>query len=677
VAQLFGLPPGPLRQEIVQARDTEESFRLRITERMRYEFHPMYFETSARGHVMTMFHKQTRKLVLFPMNDGETISNGLASVHGNVYDYVKSHIGMPSFLVGEDKDGMPLLTPEKQLIKDIYFYMKLAAQDLIKGLPERRTCMEFNQGVFLLENPAKPGEHSVYINNGQRVYKGNFPTLSTRTLVWEELEGPGDGKYVFRQRSEPWSFEITSAQDLIQGNDVTLDDVRDAIFKIENLINTNWTFVHQGTDPTFLAFHLFVSAVNCAFPSKVITSFIGDYHSGKSTLLSIFCGVTNKSLHILEACDFAANFTPASIYQGWDHSTLNLGLDEFEDDGDATTQKGRAVADISEMLRTIIGETGAKIIRGSNSVDGMGHQYLLHTNVFIASILRARKAQDESRRFDIEMKKDPSKRDPSQTLFSQISREEWMRLRRIITIGMPKFILALRAAYDEIDKTVNTKELVPFSVPPRYLRNMFPAAALMQLLGYDWKAFMIRVCESRRMKLQTVAADTASAVLYDRLFRTAGIKLGEVSKASATLQELLSDEKDADLINASRSGIYFMKEQKIAVINWISVQSKGGLLDFWPDYKSIDHRNLKHTFDQNQKALRSEEYEAKGVKAFIQAQGDQYRPDLISAVHLDDILAEIRGHKPVAGASAPVVRLAPPAAPGVKGPNKGGGNNIG
>ena len=58
VATLFGVAPGPLRQEIVQARDTEESFRLRITERMRYEYQPLYFEASTRGHVLTMFHKQ-------------------------------------------------------------------------------------------------------------------------------------------------------------------------------------------------------------------------------------------------------------------------------------------------------------------------------------------------------------------------------------------------------------------------------------------------------------------------------------------------------------------------------------------------------------------------------------------------------------------------------------------
>lgn len=675
VSKLFNLASGPLRQEIVQAQDTEESFRLRITERMRYEFHPMYFEMSSRGHVMTMFHKLTRKPVLFPMNDGEAIANALASVHGNVYDYVKTHIGVPIFLTGTDKDGMPLLTPEKQLIKDIYFYMKLAAQDLLKGLPERRTCVELNQGPHLIEDPERPGEWCWAFNNGQRVYKGNWVVPTSTQLLWKELDGPGDAKTIFRQRPDPWSHEVTSVQDLIQGNAIELPEIRTMVEKIAEVLGRSWTFVHQDTDPMFLACHLVVSAVSSVFPSKTITSFIGDYHSGKSSLLSIFCGVVNKSIQLLEASDYAANFSPAAIYQGADRSALALALDEFEDDGDANTQKGRAVADISEMLRTIIGETGAKIVRGSNNGQ-QGQEYLLHTFVFIASILRARKAQDESRRFDIEMKKDPTKRDPSQTVFSQVTREEWAGYRRVITIGSLKYGLALRAAYNEIDKAVNETQVVPFNVPPRYLRNMFPAAALMHLLGYDWRAFMVRVCESRRMKLQTVAADTASSVLHDRLFRTAAIKLGD-SKAMISLLELLADEKDADLINVSRSGIYYMKAGKIIVINWIAVQAKGGVLDSWPEYRAIDHRNLKHTFDQNQSALRSEEYERMGVKAFIQAQGDQYRPDLISAVHLDSILAEIRGHRATApatqGATGP--KLVQPPVAYEDDPTAGGGGN--
>jgi energy-coupling factor transporter ATP-binding protein EcfA2 len=362
--------------------------------------------------------------------------------------------------------------------------MKLAAQDLIKGLPERRTCQEQGQGIFLLEDPVRPGEFALYVNNGQRVYKGIFVTPEAQTVQWIELEGPGDGGYIFRPRNEPWSVEITSVQDLIQGNSITMAEIREAVFTLERLISANFSFVYQNTDPTFLAFHLFASAVHCAFKTKVITAFTGDYHSGKSTALSLFSGVTNPQLQLLECTMVAANFSPAALYQGLDRSTQNLALDEFEDEGDKNnTQKARAVADVSEMLRTIIGESGARIVRGTNASDGHGREYVLHTNVFLASILRAQKAQDESRRFDIEMKKDENKKDPAQTLFSMISREEWLRIRRIITLGMPKLVLALGRAYDMIRDTVSNTKVIPFNVPIRYVSGMYQAAALMHLLG--------------------------------------------------------------------------------------------------------------------------------------------------------------------------------------------------
>jgi hypothetical protein len=117
-----------------------------------------------------------------------------------------------------------------------------------------------------------------------------------------------------------------------------------------------------------------------------------------------------------------------------------------------------------------------------------------------------------------------------------------------------------------------------------------------------------------------------------------------------------------------------MKDQRIAIINWISVQSKGGILDYWPDYRSLDHRNLKHTFDQNPNAFRSEEYEQHGIKEFIQSMGDQYRPDLISVVQLSKVIDEIRTHKVRPEEPGPNVvplkRQTPPTS------NSGGNNNI-
>lgn len=679
VAQLFHIAQGPLRQEIVQARDTEESFRLRITERMRYEFHTMYKETSAKGHVMTLYHKRDRERVRFPMADGEAIAIAMCGSHGNFYDYVKSHIGIPGFLTGDGGDA-PVLTPEKTIVKDLHVYMKLAAQDLFRGLPDRRACVEYNQGVQWLDDPDGASERIPFFVNGSRVYRGKYLPGPHMQMEWEELAGPSYGRYLFREKAEPWSHEVTSVQDLLQGNSVTLDDLRWAVETIERAVRGNWTFAHQDTDPTFLAFHLVACATTAAFPMKAILSFTGDHHSGKSTILSLFGGVVSKSLQVLEHALVVSNPSAAAFYQNANNTTLLVVIDEFENE-DEHTQKGQAVANITQLFRNMIGESGAPVHRGT--ADGSeAVEYRVHTNAAIASILRAKKIQDESRRFEVELRKNPDAKDPAQGVFATVTPEEWQRARRIITIATPRLIPTLHAAWKAIDHEVNTTQLVPFKVSIRYLRNMFQACAVMHVLGYDWRAFLVRSCQNRRAKLQAVASDTAASVLHDRLFRSPGVRIGENVKALATLLELLADEKEARLINESRSGVYFIPESRICVINWITVQAKNGLLEHWADYRGMDHRNLKHTFDQHPQALRSDDYVERGVRDFLVARGDSYRAELISAIDLTPLLSELRDHRVPAGPApdnvVPFQRPAPPLPPGVPAPGgiPGGTNNI-
>ena len=381
VAQIFNIAPGPLRQQIVQAHDTEEAFRLRITERLRYELYPICKETHAKGQIVTTYHRTTKQRILLPMHDGEAIGVALASVHGNVYNYVKNFIGIPAFLE-TSPDGIPCLTPEKTLIKDIYSYLKLGTQDMIMGLREKKDCVEYGQGPLVLEDPARPGELAVYIINGLRVYKG-WMIPGVKGIHWEELPGPADGPHLFRPRADAWSVEVGDTHDLTQGNSVSKEDILEIVKKIAELLDKNWTFAHQDTDPLFFAYQLVASAVSCAFPTKSIISISGDQHSGKSTLLSLAAGMHIPKLQLLEACEGVTNYTGASFYQQFDCSSLNAALDEFEDDGDTTTQKGRAVVEITELMRPLVGEKGARVGRGTNTGEG-SIVYRLSLNMYIA-----------------------------------------------------------------------------------------------------------------------------------------------------------------------------------------------------------------------------------------------------------------------------------------------------
>jgi hypothetical protein len=643
------LSTGPLRQAIVQRKDTAETFRLRITQQLRSECHPLYKVTTSRHHMMHLWHRQSRVEIVFPMHDGEAIANSLAGIHGNIYTWMRDTIVIPPFMSGGDDegggDGLRAVEPEIFYIKKLYDYLKLAAQDLFMGLPEKKDCEHYGQGQHRLPDPTREGTHAYYVVNGRHVYKGTFAHENAQHVDWVELDGPADGRYVFRLEHKPWSEEISDVNDLVAGNNVTKDQLRWAIGLVETALEC-WQFDRQDTDPVFLAHHLFVVATPIAFDAKVIVSILGDTSSGKSTLLSVFAGGKARSLRLLENSRLAENYTAASIYQEWDGMALSMCLDEFEDAGN-NDSKSRAVAEIQTFLRTIINDSAAQINRGSaNAEDGV-RKYRFSAFVMFASILKARQAQDENRRFDVDLRKNDALDKPQIAVFQRVSRDDYAKARRILSIAMYRYAEQIRRASQEIEQEVNTTKFFSHDVPSRTVDCLIPAAAIMALVDSDWRAFMRKTCERMHQsgKFAAQAKDTASSNMFDRLIRTPGIRLGGSNgRAEARFIDLMGSDNDDEigLLNNSGCGMYFMKDANLVVVNWITVQAKGGIMDKWPEYNRISHRNLKHMFDQNPEAVRNEDIERLGINKFVQSQGDIWRPDLFSAYDVTSLMKQIR-----------------------------------
>lgn len=676
-ASRFGLSPGPLRNAIVQREDSAQAFRLRVTERIQSEFHPLFKVTNNRTHMMHLWHRQKRVEVIFPLHDGEAIANSIAGIHGNVYEYIKQAIGIPSFMSAGDEDGggsLRAVEPELYYIKKLYDYLKLAAQDIIKGLPEKSDCEIYGQGQHRLPDPAREGTYAYYVVNGRTVYKGTREHADAPTVDWVELSGPADGRYLFRLEHKSWSAEITDVNDLIQGNAVTREEIKWAVGLVERAF-THWVFARQDTDPVFLARHLFVMGCPIAYDGKVIVSILGDTGSGKSTLLSVFAGGKAKRLRLLELSRSAESYSAASIYQEWNGMTLALCLDEFEDQG-GNDSKSRAVAEIQTHLRNIISEQGAQVNRGSANPDEGVRKYTISTFVMFASILKARMAQDDNRRFDVDLKKCDGTEKPEVAVFETIDPVDYAKVRRILTIGLFRYAEQIRRAYDDVERELNTTRFFPYVVPSRFQDSLIPAASIMMLLGEDWRTFLRNVCERQRAsgKFEAQSQDTASANIFDRLIRTPGIRLASNGRTEARFIDLLTaSEEELGLLNSSGSGLYYMREAKIILISWITVQAKGGLMDKWPEYSRINHRNLKHMFDQNPHAIRNEDVERLGITKFLQQQGEIWRPYLFSAYDAKDLVIELEKHAKTTTPATSAPHGSVPAAVKEK-PRDGSGN---
>lgn len=658
----FGLPSGPLRQDIAQRQDNAESFRIRITNQMLREYHPLYITTSHRGHVMTLWNRHKKTQVNFPMHDGEAIAKTFVRANGNYYNYIKNVIGIPKFMsAGEEGDSLRAVEPEIYYCKKLYDYAKLAAEDLMKDLPEKSDCEWYSQGTHRLPDPDKGGSFAYYVVNGRAVYKGAIPHVAANHIEWKELDGPADGHYLFRLDARPWSKEITDVNDLIQGNHVTKDQLKAAVATVEQALS-HWVFARQAADTVFLARHLVAMAAPFSFSAKVIISLLGDTSSGKSTLMAIFAGGKAKSLQLLEASRLKENYTAASVYQEWDASNLAMCLDEFEDEG-GNDSASKAVTAIQKDLRNVINEGGGSVSRGSaNSEDGVKN-YRLQSFVMFASILKARKEQDENRRYDVDLRKQVGLVRPDTAVFQDISYDEYVKIRRLLSIGVYRYGDEFRKNAEEIQKELNTTKFFSINVPSRFADCLVPAAAVMATLGEDWRAFIRSVCEQHREKFMAQTNNTASANLLDRLVFTPGIKLPTAARSETRCVDIIgSGEEDIALLNASGCGLYYMHDAKILVVNWITARAKGGLIDKSGDYQGQTARNLKHVFDQNPKAIRAEDVERLGIHKFVQSQGDFWRQDLFSAYDATDLAAELSKNKTATSAqngSAPTAASEP------------------
>jgi hypothetical protein len=638
--ELTKIPEGELRQCIVQSKGTEAAFKAQLVECLKREFLPLYVTPALRSPVLHMFHRVKRITVEFPVNDGEAIGLAIARIHGSFYEFIRERVGLPAFLNRGD-DESPNVTPEKLVIKDLFEYAKLAMHEVLKGVPLQTDCDEWGQGGHILPDLTSPEREMVqYFNVGTHVYKGKHEGFNSTKVQWTELDGPADGAHLFRTTRHTWSTEIMSVADLAEGNNITKEQIANCIKTIEDMIRIGWKFAHQETDPTYLSYLVAAYTISYVWPYKTILSIHGDTHSGKSTLLSIFCGASHPALRLLESSVSIDVFSVPGVYQAHSRSSLLLCFDEFEEDGDNQRHSADVVG-LIRLMRNVIGERGSSVVRGGTR-SSPGPEYLIKTPIAFASIHQAKKAEDNNRRMDIETRKDANRRDPAQNIFQKYSVDDIKRIKRTLTLGLPKFAFEFRNYFEEVAKTINTKQLIPFKVPTRYLNNYIPVSAMMQLLNQKWEPFLLRACELRQTKLNAMAGETHASTLFDRLFGTANVHPSGDSKVTSRITDHLRSSGLVDDLNKSRCGVLVNWEQKYAVIDWITVQNKNGILEGFSEYRSKNHRNLKDTFDQHPAAIRTEEYVSLGVDRFVRSTGSNFKASTISVINITDLIEELK-----------------------------------
>jgi hypothetical protein len=649
----MALPEGDIRRELLSIRDNSEAaFKLAIVGKLSEEFHPLYCVTSTRAPSIRVFHRERRCMVDLSLTDAESAVMAMARMNGGVYEYMRDQIGIPPFL-GAAEDA-PNTTPERAITPHLHQYLKFALQDFIKGLPTKQECIEYGQGVHYFGDQSGTDVYQI-VNNGHLVLKGTYESAKGSKMSWEELPGPSHGHAIFRTQRAPWSREIVRAEDMMEGNAITKDDIKSAIVTIEDIWNKGWVFKHQKVMSKFMAWASVCMSIGYIFPRKLIFHLTGDSHSGKSTATGIFTGGGIPWMQLVEPCVALDNFTEAGLIQTLNHSTLMAICDEFEDTQSNQRQATEIGAAI-KLMRNVVMEGGAPVRRGS--ITGESVEYLVHTHFMLASIQRARDIQDDNRRFDVETRYVEGRGDTVQILLQHYTAEDFRKLRRLLSIGMPKFAREVLETYRRVQSEISTKRIVAFEVQQRFVNHLLPVLTLMEMFGEDWRAFFKEMCTVKQTKITGTQNDTQSAVLYERICRSATLHGSDSREAPKRITDYLLTAEGIRDLNRTRCGVMVIPGTSLMVVEHITAQNKGGVYESWPEYRTTGHRNLKHTLDQHAWAVRVEDYDRNGVPRFLRGQGSAYNPSTISVLNIDPLIKELRDSAVLENAQLPAGRAA-------------------
>lgn len=633
VAETLGVAPAVIRAQILKGQDDEPGFLRRLIDTLAHEIYFLYKEDTAKGPRVFAYHRESRRPMTFLADSGNDIAIAIANVSGDIYTYFKERVGMPSWLFDDKVEKTAPVIRELQ--RHLTDYLKIAVQSLFLGLPTKRECEMLNRGPHV--RPDGLGGFIQYINTGKCVYKG--VQALDGTLIWSVLPGPADGRRVFDVLLDAPQGMIESIEDLRWGNTVTLTQIRDAVAEIATVVFPCWRFKHQDSDAILLSMLLAYLCVPHFSEDKVNVLFHGLTNSGKSTAMGTFCGGQYPHLQLVDQIMYMSDYTAAGVARKCDRCTQTLAMDEFTQDGEHV-QKSKQVANISEMTRQAPFPGGARIARATvGGVTGETVEYHLHMNILTTSIHLPKDVQDVNRRLDFETVRERGRLDPAHALFTKMSRERFLEIRRILNLGLYKFYAHYQTHFEKVVEELTKQDFFPHVVDSRFTRNFYAAGAMCSMLGGDWRGMVRTSTKARLPMLNLIAESSANNVLFEVLLRTNALRIGN---AYTSVLALLAEGDKTPLLNGTSHGVYYNESRGYLVVDWIAVASAGGILHRVDLFSREPAFRLKHQLDQHASALAWEEYEKYKVEDFMLSCGNPIAVNLVSVLLIGPIVNTFR-----------------------------------
>lgn len=613
-AEHLKIPPAQLKREIVAKGEDEPAFILRLVDVLSSIFFVIGQKAREKDRILYLWHKHDRKTVQVALADDGSIEREFGSALGPSFNFFFEKVGIPPFLEVSEvrkQEGVYL----QDLDKRCRWYYRQALTIMSQQAPDFEMSPHKGQGLHVIKNH-KGGPPTLYLVNGRDVYVGSY---ESGELAWKKLEGPTHNGVIFdvgTNHVEPaWLPAIEDVADLDRAKGIT---VKDLWKRVHRCLDIGWKFKNHAVTVDFLAAQIVSATVTNAFRRQVMLAFHADTQAGKSRLvMGLLGGGQYPRIHILPQAVGMSSFTAAGIRQVMDNKTRPLCLDEFEDEGDHD-KKSRTINEVLEMFRNNVGEVNT-FTMGSRGGDP--RVYTLSFPVYLAAINKARKVQDANRIVAIDMDREPGRPDPQIVLLNEFGEEGMQQLRADMGIGMLPHIWDVIQAFEEIEKVYSKKK--PTNVDVRFFETLFPAMAIMKLVGLDYADFVDRFLDANKEALATSAKHTDSTQLFEWICHspTLTVRTGDNrERNNATLLQMLSVPESRDQINYSAAGVYFDAPASLVIVNW--TEAIQGVLKHHARWcRETNTHNLRHLANRAPNVLKPLQLKASGALERLRGTG--------------------------------------------------------
>lgn len=661
--RVYDLDARILERDISAKDEDEEAFIERLGRALEEHFYPVGIQNAeSRKKLLVLWNKQTRAMDTVTLNDERAVETMLSRYFGALYEFVREHVGDPSFLSLEGEEmGLPI--PLK--IKKYREYLTLALLRMAKGLPSLDHAETKAQGIHTITSGE--GTMRSYLVNGRDVF--HLEHKSDGGFDATLLAGPSHEGIVFNNDGAPWLDNLVRDDILAEVDPVALYE------RLHEMLTIGWAWKNQSLDVQFLAAYMMCLSVMTVFNRQTAIFVTGEYQSGKSRFVAgLVGGGSFPRMNVVAHATTMNLYTPASIRQQRNNSSLCVCLEEFEDYGN-NERKAVSVRGVLEMTRDLISENVVNISVGTTT--GEARTYHLRFPMVVAAIKPLRDAASLSRFITFELVHDSKRIDPQIVLIDRYGEAGIRQTRRDLAVGLLRHMPTLQAMQSEIEKEFATGALLPAHAQSRFREALYPILTMLKFLRIeakkqgkedvipDYRRFAMDFAESRRDQLTRLKATTENEQIFETILSSVIHVQNDSSQGSerigngTTIRIMLANVNALEDINKTKKGVYFDSKMEWLVVNWIEA-TQGVLMN--SKYRNDTPTFLKGVAERSPHHISPDEVrDSRTLERLVDVMGPCQKLELITAFSVRHLLEAARQQREraLAGIAAGLTQDAP------------------